>query len=71
MDVTSRRHGLADPAPDYDPASARSEIAVILARAAVRQASRRGRIELAVPPGLRLSVSTGAAPDADRQGPSR
>lgn len=67
MDAISRRSGPADAAPHFDPAEALADIARILARAAVRQASSRGRMELEVSRDLRLTVSTGAAPDAGRQ----
>jgi hypothetical protein len=60
----------APTAPDFDPASARSHIDPILIRAILRRHRQRSHLvpvmELAVPPRVRLTVSTGAAPDADR-----
>ncbi len=68
MDASSCCHDSTT--PDFDPASARSDIAAILARAALRRHRQRPHlvpsIELAVSLDLRLSVCTGAASDADR-----
>lgn len=69
MDAPSRRHGPTVAGPD--PADAFSDVARILARAAVRQARSQPRIELEVSRDLRLSVSPTAASDATGKETSR